>query len=222
MCKSKAEGGRRCQPGKGRAASAGGSTGGSSPSGPSGRRRRSRAAVLRAAQKQLGDLLDAAVDAAPVDSAAALEAAAAADLADQIADAITATLEANGCPRGSWPEHLLCGALAAAARAMQAAEDQVRAAVTKGVAAALTASGVPPQVADLAGRAAADALTKLTPIRHYEDARRAVQMLAVATCPKVADHPEVERYCLRPLASAMLSSAMQQELAESLHDGGPG
>jgi NAD(P)-dependent dehydrogenase (short-subunit alcohol dehydrogenase family) len=151
-----------------------------------------------------------------------LEAAAAADVADQVADAITATLEAQGCPRGSWQDHLLCGALAAAARAMEAAEDQVRAAVTMGVAAALAVSGVPPQVADLAGRAAADTLTKLTPVRHYEDARRAVQMLAVAMCPAVADHPDVERYCLRPLASAMLSSAMQEELAESLHDGGSG
>jgi len=162
------------------------------------------------------------VDAAPVDSAAALGAAAAADVADQVADAITATLEAHGCPRGSWQDHLLCGALAAAARAMQAAEDQVRAAVTTGVAAALAASGVPPQVADLTGRAAADTLAKLTPVRHYEDVRRAVQMLAVAMCPEVADHPDVERYCLRPLASAMLSSAIQEELTESLHDGGSG
>src|SRR6266581_4259065 len=85
------EGGRRCRPRKGRGSSAAaGSTGGSSPPGPSDRRRRSRAAVLRAARKQLGDLLDAAVDAAPVDSAAALGAAAAADVADQVADAITA------------------------------------------------------------------------------------------------------------------------------------
>jgi hypothetical protein len=88
--------------------------------------------------------------------------------------------------------------------------------VNRGVAAALAVSGVPPQVADLAGRAAADALKKLGPVQHFEDARRAVQMLAVATCPRVADHLEVERYCLRPLASAMLSSAIQQELAESL------
>jgi hypothetical protein len=222
MCKSKAEGGRRCQPKKGRGSpAAAGGSGGTAPSAP-GRRRRSRAAVLKAAQKQLGDLLDAAVDAAPVDSAAALGAVAAADVADQIADAITATLEAHGCPRGSWQDHLLCGALAAVARAMQAAQDQAAAAVARGVTAALVASGVPPQVADLAGRAAADALAKMDPVRHFEDARRAVQMLAVAACPKVADHPEVERYCLQPLASAMLSSAIQQELAESLHDGGSG
>jgi hypothetical protein len=102
---------------------------------------------------------------------------------------------------------------------MKATADQARAAVTKGVTAALTASGVPRQVAGLAGRAAADALTKLTPIRHYEDARRAVQALAVAMCPDVADHPEVEQDCLRPLASMLLSSAMQEELAESLPDG---
>jgi len=60
------------------------------------------------------------VDAAPVDSAATLEAATAADVANQVADAITATLEAYGCPGGSWQSHLLCGALAAVAHAMKA------------------------------------------------------------------------------------------------------
>lgn len=126
MCQSKAEAGRRCQPKKGHGSSAAAvGVGGSSPSGPR-RSRRSRAAVLKAAQKQLDDLLDAAVDAAPVDSAAVLGAVAAADVADQIADAITTTLGSHGCPRGSWQDHLLCGALAAAASAMQAAEDQGR------------------------------------------------------------------------------------------------
>jgi hypothetical protein len=43
-----------------------------------------------------------------------------------------------------------------------------------------------------------------------------VQLLAMSTCPNVADHPEVEQYCLRTLASEMLSSAIQKELAESL------
>ena len=62
--------------------------------------RRSREVVLRAAQKQLGDYLDAVVNAAPVDSAATLVSAAEADVASQVADAITATLEAQGCPRG--------------------------------------------------------------------------------------------------------------------------
>lgn len=180
-----------------------------------------RAAVQQAVQKQLGDLLDAAADAAPGDSAAALGAVAA-DVAGQVADAITATLEAHGCPRRGWQDHLLCGALAAVARAMAAGEDQARAAVIKGVTAALAASGVPRPAAGLAGRAAADVLAKLPPVRQYEDARRAVQALAVAVCPNVADHPEVERYCLRPIASALLSSAIQEELVESLPDGNLG
>jgi len=55
---------------------------------------------------------------------------------------------------------------------------------------------------------------KLAPIRHWEDMRRAVQLLAVSRCPNVADHPEVEQYCLQPLASELLSDAIQQELAE--------
>ena len=210
MCRSKAEGGRRCRRSKGRGSSAAaGSTGGAAPPGPFG----------QIAQDQLGDLLDATADAEPVDSAATLEAAAAADVANQVADAITATLEAHGCPRGSWKSHLLCGALAAVAQAMKAGEDLARTAVIEGVAATLAAGGVPRQAAGLSGRAAADALMKLTPVRHYEDVRRAVQALAVAMCPNVADHPEVKRYCLQPTASALLSSAMREELAESLPDG---
>jgi hypothetical protein len=47
------------------------SAGNSAPLDPSGHTRRSRAAVLQAAQKQLSDLRDAVVNAAPVDSAAA-------------------------------------------------------------------------------------------------------------------------------------------------------
>jgi len=69
---------------------------------------------------------------------------------------------------------------------------------------------VPRQVAGLAGRAAADALTELTPTR------RATQEMAVSMCPELADHPEVHQYCLRPLALTLSSSAMQEELAESL------
>jgi hypothetical protein len=124
--------------------------------------RRSRAAVLRAAQKQLGDYLDAVVSAAPVDSAAALVSAADADMAGQVADAITASLEAHGCPRGRWQSHLLCGALAAVAQAMKAGEDLAKGAITAGARAALTAGGVPRLAAGLAGRAATDALMKLT------------------------------------------------------------
>jgi hypothetical protein len=231
MCRSKAEGGRRC-PGKGGRSSvavAGKPTGGGSarrgPSGPSGpsrprggrsgRMRRSRAAVLREAQKQLGDLLDAVVNAAPVNSPTALLSAADADVADQIADKITATLEANGHAKGSWQSHLLCGALAAIARVMEAGEKVAKAVVTKGITSALVAAGMPRQAAGLAGRAATAALWKLTPVGRWEHVRRAVGLLAVSTCPNVANHPAVENYCLRPLASELLSSAIQEELAES-------
>ena len=218
MCRSKAEGGRRCPGRTGRGSLvAADSAGGSAPPGPSGRMRRSRETVLQAAQQQqLGDYLDAVVDAAPVDSAATLVSAAEVAAARQVSDAITASLEAHGCSRGRWQSHLLCGALAAVAQAMKAAEDLAKGAVTAGVRTALTACGVPLLAAGLAGRAATDALMKLTPVRHWEDLRRAVQLLAVSMCPDVADHPEVEQYCLRPLASELLSSAIQEELAESL------
>ena len=64
--------------------------------GLSGEIRRTRRAVLRDAKEQLGGLLDSGVDAAPVNSAAALVHAVDADAAGQIADVITASLKANG------------------------------------------------------------------------------------------------------------------------------
>jgi hypothetical protein len=175
--------------------------------------RRSRAAVLKDAQEQLGDLLDAVVDATPVNSVATLVSAVDADVADQIADAITATLQAHGCPRGKWQSHLLCGALAAVAQAMKAGEDLAKTAVTRGVTAALTSCGIPRVAASLAARAAVDKLIRLTPVGHWEAVRRAVQLIAVSICPNVADHPAVEQYCLQPLASQLLSDEIQDELA---------
>ena len=208
MCRSKADGGRRCDGRKGPGSSAAaGSTDGSASPGPFG----------QVVQDQLGELLDAVVDAAPDGPAEAR--AWAADVSNQVADAITAALEANGCSRGGGQSHLLCGALAAVAQAMMAGEELLRAAVTEGVTAALAACGVPRPVAGLAGRAAADALMKVTPIRHYADVLRAVQTLAMARCPNMADHPEVDRYCERPIASAAVSSAIQQELTASPADG---
>jgi hypothetical protein len=128
------QGGRRpqvpAQQGRGSSTSAG-STGTATAPGPFG----------QIAQDQLGDLVDAVVDAAPIDSAVTLRAAAAADVANQIADAITGSLEAHGCPRGSWESHLLCGALAAVAQAMKAGEDLARTAVIEGVTAAAVAGG---------------------------------------------------------------------------------
>lgn len=194
-------------------------TGRSTPPDPPGFMRRSRTAVLQDAQEQLGDLLDAVVDAAPIDSAVTLVAAADADAASQVADAITASLQTHGYPRGNWQSHLICGALAAVAQAMKVGEDLAKTAVTKGVTATLISSGIPRLAAGLAARAAVDTLMKLTPARHWEDIRRAVQMLAVSMCPKVADHPAVEQYCLRPLASQLLSDSIQEELA-ALSGGG--
>jgi hypothetical protein len=214
MCRSKAEGGRRCKPNTGRGSSTTViSTAVSAPPSWIGQMRRSRAAILRDAQTQLADYLDAVISAAPVDSAATLVSAANADVADQVAEAITTTLQASGCPRGEWESHLLCGALAAVAHAMKAGEDLARTAITKSVTAALISSGVPRLTARLAARAAVGTLTRLTPIRHWEDMRRAVRLLAVSLCPNVANHPEVEQYCLQPLASELLSDAIQQELA---------
>jgi hypothetical protein len=136
-----------------------------------------------------------------------------ADAAGQIADAITASLEAHGCPRGTWQSHLLCGALAAAAHAMKAGEDLARSAITDAVMGALALAGVPRLAARLATRAAVNAVMMLAPVRHWEDVRRGVELLAVSICPAVAAHPEVEQYCLRPLASEFLSDSIQKDLA---------
>jgi len=121
MCQSEANGGRRCKPNKGpRSSAATVGTSGYMPQGMSGEIRRTRRAVLREAKEQLGGLLDSVVDAAPVNSAASLVPAVDADAAGQIADAITASLKANGWPASKWRSHLLCGALAAVAHAMAA------------------------------------------------------------------------------------------------------
>jgi hypothetical protein len=96
---------------------------------------------------------------------------------------------------------------------MEAGEDLAKTVVTQGVTTALTSAGVPGLVADMAARAAVDALTKLTPYRHWDDIHRGVQFLAVALCPAVENHPEVVEYCLRPLAAERLSDVLQQELA---------
>lgn len=157
--------------------------------------------------------MDSIVDAAPVDSPAGLIPAVDKDAASQIADAITASLKANGWPRSKWRSHLLCAALSATAHAMEAGEDLAKTLVTQGVTTALTSAGIPGPVADMAARAALDALMKLTPYRHWDDVHRGVQFLAVALCPAVENHPEVVEYCLRPLASEYLSDVLQQELA---------
>jgi hypothetical protein len=211
VCRSKAEGGRRCNGSKARRSlSVAVASDGSASLGSSGLARRSRAAVLRDAQKQLNALLDALVDAAPAGNLASVVDA---DAAEQIADAIAASLEAHGCPRGKWQSHLLCGALAAAAHAMKAGGDLAKSAIADGVMGALILAGVPRLAARLAARAAVDAVMRLAPVRHWEDVRRGIEVLAVSTCPAVADHPAVEHYCLRPLASEFLSDSIQEELA---------
>lgn len=215
MCQSKADGGRRCKPNKGRRSSATAiRTGGSAPQGMSGQIRRARRVVLRDAKAQLGELLDSAVDAAPVDSAASLASAIDADAARQISDAITTSLKANGWPPSKWRSHLLCGALAVTAHAMDAAEDKAKKLITQGITAALASAGVPGPVAGMAARAAVDALAKLPEYKQWDAVRRGVRLLAVAACPAVENHPEVVNYCIRPLAQDYLPDAIQQELAE--------
>ena len=215
MCQSKADGGRRCKPNKGgRSSAAAVKTGGSASRGLSGQIRRTRKAVLRDAQAQLVELLDSLVDAAPVNSAAGLVSAIDADAAGQISDAITDSLKANGWPPGKWRSHLLCGALAAIAHAMDTVEDKATELITQGVTTALTSVGVPNAVAGMAARAAVDALKKLPAYKQWAAVRRGVQLLAVSICPAVENHPAVVNYCLLPLASEKLSDAIQQELTE--------
>jgi hypothetical protein len=151
---------------------------------------------------------------APVNSAAGLASAVDADAAGQVADAITNSLKANGWPPSKWRNHLLCGALAAIALAMDAAEDKAKELITQGVATALTSAGVPGPVAAMAAGAAADALTKLPSYKQWDNVRRGVRILAVSVCRAVENHPAVVNYCLLPLASEKLSDAIQQELAD--------
>jgi hypothetical protein len=215
MCQSKAQGGRRCKPNKGRhASSAASRTSGSTTSGLSGRMQRSRRATLRDAKEQLSDLLNSSVDAALVNSAATLVSAIDVDAAGQISDAITDSLKANGWPPSKWRNHLLCGALAATAHAMDAAEDRSKELIIQGVTTALTSAGVPNPVAGMAARAALDAVTKLPAYKQWDAVRRGVRLAAIAACPSVDRHPEVVNYCILPLASDYLPDVIQQELAE--------
>lgn len=215
MCQSKADGGRRCKANKGRRSSATAiRTGGSVSQELSGQIRRTRRAVLRDAKEQLDELLDSVVDAAPVNLTAGLVSAIDADAARQIADAITASLKANGWPPSKWRSHLLCGALAATAHAMDAAEDKAKKLITRGVTTALTSADVPGPVAGMAARAAVDALTKLPGYKQWDAVRRGVRLLAVSVCPAVENHPEVVDYCIRPLESDYLPDAIRQELAD--------
>lgn len=213
MCQSKANGGRRCKPNKGRSSATVTRAGGSAPLELSAQIRRTRRTVLRDAKEQLGNLLGSVVDVAQVNSAADLVSAVDQDAAGQIADAMTASLKGNGWRPSKRRSHLTCAAPAAAAHAMEAGEDQAKDLVTQGVTAALASAGVPGPVAKMAARAALDALMKLTPYRHWDDIHRGLQFLAVALCPAMENHPEVVEYCLQPLASERLSGALQQELA---------
>ena len=214
MCQSKAQGGRRCKPSKGRSSGAAAKTGRTSSFAVLSGIRRTRRVVLRDAQLQLGELRDSLVDAAPLNSVAGVISAVDTDAAGEIADAITASLKANGWPRRKWRSHLLCGALAAVARAMEEGEDRAQALITQGVTTALASAGVPAPIAAMGARAAVDALKKLTPYRHWDDVHRGMQLLAVVTCPAVEKHRDVVDYCMRPLVSERLSGMLQQELAE--------
>jgi hypothetical protein len=221
VCRSKAEGGRRCQGRQGSRPSSPGSLGAYEVVGQSGTVRAGRSAARRDVQGQLDDLVDAVLDAVPVGALLGLVSAVDADVASQVADAITGALQAHGYPRRNWPDHLLCGALAAAAKAMQAGEDLAKTAVAEAVESALGAAGAPPLAASLAARAAVGALMRLTPARHWEDLQRALRLLAVTTCPRIAEHPEVERACLRPLEAEFLSGVLQDELPVTIGEGMP-
>jgi hypothetical protein len=64
---------------------------------------------------------------------------------------------------------------------------------------------------------------KLAPVRHWEDVRQAVRLLAVSVCPKVADHPGVEQWLSsngpQSLASELLPDAIKEEQAALSGDG---
>jgi cytosine/adenosine deaminase-related metal-dependent hydrolase len=79
---------------------------------------------------------------------------------------------ANGWPPSKWRSHVLCGALAATAHAMDAAEDKAKELIAHGVTTALTSAGVPSPVAGMAARAAVDTLAKLPAYTQWDAVRR--------------------------------------------------
>jgi hypothetical protein len=145
-------------------------------------------------------------------------------LCDKVASAIVNALHRNGYHWSS-ADHVLCDFLAAAARAMQTFRDQFQHQVEHIVSTILASrreqkrQAIPEPVVRVAAQAAVNALMKLSPAREFDDLLRAMRILAVATCPAPEQHRSVAIYCLAPLETGVLSSAMKQELTRALPPG---
>jgi hypothetical protein len=185
----------------------------------SGRR---RTAMGKATDEIKGWLTGVAAD--PPSTVAAATSQAVDALCDKVASAIVNTLHRKG-PRWSDADHVLCDFLAAAAHAMEKFRDQFQHYVEHIVATVLASrrgqkrQAIPEPVARVAAQAAVNALMKLTPAREFDDLLRAMRILAVATCPAPEQHRSVAIYCLAPLETGVLSSAMKQELTRALPPG---
>jgi hypothetical protein len=131
-------------------------------------------------------------------------------LCDKVASAIVNALHRNGYHWSS-ADHVLCDFLAAAAEhivstILASRREQKR-------------QAIPEPVVRVAAQAAVNALMKLSPAREFDDLLRAMRILAVATCPAPEQHRSVAIYCLAPLETGVLSSAMKQELTRALPPG---
>jgi hypothetical protein len=141
-----------------------------------------------------------------------------------VASAIVNKLNRNGY-RWSHADHVLCEFLAATACAMQKFRDQFQRYVEYLVSAILASRRgqkrrvIPEPVVRVAAQAAVNALTKLSPVREFDDLLRAMQILAIATCPAPEHHKAVTNCCLKPMETFVLSSVTKQELTRALPRG---
>jgi hypothetical protein len=109
---------------------------------------------------------------------------------------------------------------------MQQYQDQMERAVSQMVLAILKSREqrppIPDTLARITAQAAVNELAKLPAIQHFNDALRAIRILAVIRCPDPPHHRAVVQHCLSPLQDEVLSEATKQQLLDSLPRGWTG
>jgi hypothetical protein len=150
-------------------------------------------------------------------------------VANEVASAIVRELRAdNDADRRIElaDSHFFCDLLAATACAMQKFREEFDSAVEYIVTEILTSqmardsAVVPKPVIELAAKITTQGVDKIIdqlPVgRHFNDALRAVQALAIMTCPAPERHAEVVRCCLKPLGTPIISQEVQDRLKAAM------
>jgi hypothetical protein len=185
--------------------------------------KRSRAAV-DAAKAEITDwLATSLVDSpsSPAKLVASLGGIVSTDVFEALCDALGRNN--NNTIRAEYAQkHFFCALLAGLACSMQEFKDNLDQAIKKvasSVAVYIIAKKditIPAPVADAASQAAVEGIHKLIDnmpaVRNFNDLQRAVQILAVTTCPAPEKHEAVIRCCLKPLGAPIVSELTVEKL----------